>query len=47
MRKFILFVLTVMSMVTMQAQTDNADRQGVSTDTIRLDSIPNRDTENP
>ena len=47
MRRFILFVLMVMSMVTIQAQTDNADRQGVSTDTIRLDSIPNRDTENP
>lgn len=48
MRRFILFVLMAMSLVTMQAQTDNADWQDVSTDndTIRHDSIHNRDTEN-
>ena len=47
MRISILFVLMVMSMVTMQAQTDNADLQNVSNDndTVRQDTIPNRDEE--
>ena len=47
MRISILFVLMVMSMVTMQAQTDNADWQDVSNDndTVRQDTIPNRDEE--
>ena len=45
MRRFTLFVLMVMSMVTMQAQTDNADWQDASNenDTVNNDTIPTRD----
>lgn len=47
MRRFTLFVLMVMSMVTMQAQTDNADWQDVinENDTVNNDTIPTRDEE--